>query len=147
MAASKNNSTNTNNWIENLKIIAIYGIPVIVTVGAAAYGANKFIKTNKQVSAGKDVLLYASPESIANQLRMAFENDYVPGTDEESVFDAFNKMPNQAYYQQVITAYKNLFSSSFLLQLSNNLPDDLKSELSSTDYMKVASIIQSKPLR
>lgn len=140
-------NTNSNDWIANLKTIAVYGIPVALTAGGLIYGATRYIKSTKKDSAQKDVLLYASPESIANQLRMAFENDYYPGTDEESVFDAFNKMPTQAYYQLVIAAYKSLFGSSFFLQLSNSLPDDLKNELSAADYMKVASIIQSKPLR
>ena len=145
--ANQVTTTKDNDWIANIKTIAVYGIPVALTAGGIIYGANRYIKSTKQISASKDVLVFASPESFANQIRMAFENDYYPGTDEESVFDAFTKMPSQGFYQQVIAAYKNLFGSSFFLQLSNSLPDDLKNELSSADYMKVASILHSKPLR
>lgn len=136
-----------DSFMDDLKTIAVTVGVVGVVGGTAIYFGSKQIKKAKQQSAGKDALSIGKPENTASMLRLAFENDYWPGTDEEALFAALNQMPSQAYYQEVIKAYRKLYESSFWMGLSNDLAQDMKSELSSSDYMKAAQIIASKPLR
>lgn len=82
-----------------------------------------------------------SPASFAKRLKMAFDNDgpFGWGTDEEAIYTIFRQLPSRAFYAQVVSAYKTLYS--------NDLNAVLQDELRTTEFNKVVAIYQSRPLK
>jgi hypothetical protein len=127
---------------------------VLGTVGAVVltggfFGVRHLIRQARQDNASKDSVIQGNPAETARAIRMAFENDNVPGTNEDSIYAALQRMPNQRFYAQVYTEYKKLYSgstwSNFYHGLSNDLNSDMESELSLTEFSKAKQIINSLP--
>lgn len=78
-------------------------------------------------------------QSWAKRLRAAFEITYwmVPGTDEDAIKAVFIEIPTQAAFEETAKAYQSLYS--------DNLIDDLKSELEFYEYGPMMEIILKKP--
>lgn len=79
------------------------------------------------------------PLSLAKRLKAAFDKTYgfIPGTDEEAIRAVFSEIPSQTVYIQVGVAY--------FREYGKHLPDELKSELGSSDYYNMMKMITSKP--
>ncbi len=79
------------------------------------------------------------PLALAKRLKAAFDKTYgfIPGTDEEAIRAVFSEIPSQTVYIQVGVAY--------FREYGKHLPDELKSELGSSDYYNMMKMITSKP--
>jgi hypothetical protein len=79
------------------------------------------------------------PLSLAKRLKAAFDKTYgfIPGTDAEAIRAVFSEIPTQDLYIQVGVAY--------FKEYGKHLPDELKSELDSSDYFNMMKMITSKP--
>ncbi len=75
--------------------------------------------------------------TIAKQIKMAFENDGWWGTDKVALRAALRAIPSKAEFRKAISSYKKLYNG--------NLLADMQSELKSTEYNEMLSIIAVKP--
>jgi hypothetical protein len=74
---------------------------------------------------------------FAKQLRSAMSG---LGTDEESIFTIFGKLPNKTAISQVAMEYKNQYGFPFYI-MGDNLQDDLLNELSPSEVTTLMGII------
>lgn len=130
----------------NIQKIAISGVLLALVVSGGVYAVNKVVKDVKKNTASKDTLEYNSPENLATQIRNGFINDNWPGTDEDLIFEAFEQMPTQSFYQKVRIAYTRLFKPDLWQGLTNDLAEDLTVKLSSSEQAKISKILNSKPV-
>jgi hypothetical protein len=77
-----------------------------------------------------------SPADYAQRIKMSFENDGWPGTDEEALRVVLREIPSKEVLYAVIKSYN---------AGGKNLMLDMKSELTTTEYNEMLSIIASKP--
>ena len=109
----------------------------IVVVGVGIWAGKKIIGkmvSNQESGKGFDEGL---PAATAKKLKMGFENDGWPGTDEAKVREALMQIPSQESFEKVKRSYQKQFSS--------NLVNDLQDELSSSEYEEMIQIIRTKP--
>lgn len=139
----------TDKRIENIKVIALYSIITIVTVGGTVYGVTRVIKVRKQKNAQDNALQEGSPENIANQLYFAFQNTEAWwismgvgwGTDTESLYKIYqNDIKSKDHYTKVIKAYAALYKG-------RSLNGDLSSELENEPkvYTDLTKLLATKP--
>ena len=76
-----------------------------------------------------------SPADFAQRIKMAFENDGWPGTDEEALRVVLREIPTKEVLYAVIKSY-NAGGKSMML--------DMKSELTTTEYNEMLAIISGK---
>lgn len=90
-------------------------------------------KTGQKVDPNK---LY---KTWAIRLKAAFDKTYgfLPGTDEQAIAIVFNEMPTQKAFINTGVAYWK--------EYKRKLMDDLKDELSSSDWLEKMKIITAKP--
>jgi hypothetical protein len=92
----------------------------------------------KPIKAGQKV----SPDKLyrawAIRLKAAFDKTYgfLPGTDEKAIVAVFNEIPTQQAFINTGVAYWK--------EYKRKLIDDLKDELSSSDYLQYMQIITTK---
>jgi hypothetical protein len=77
-----------------------------------------------------------SPADYAQRIKMAFENDGWPGTDEEALRSVFREIPSKEVLYAVIRSY-NVGGKNLML--------DMKGELTTTEYNEMLAIIAGKP--
>lgn len=116
-----------------------YGLIGLAVLGGAALLINNLIKKSKSNLEERFTLEDGSAATFAKQLKMAFENDGWPGTDEEAIRQVLRKVASKEDFQRVIDSYQRLYNNSLLR--------DLKDELSSSEYAEMVAIISSKPDR
>lgn len=114
-----------------------YGIAISLLAGAGFYFINKAVKKQKAKKSDLKSLDDGSPQTIAKQIKMAFENDGLPGTDLEKLRYIMGSLKTKEQWKQVMTEYSNQFHS--------NLLQDMKDELESSEYDEMMSIKESKP--
>jgi hypothetical protein len=66
------------------------------------------------------------------------------GTNEESIFTIFGKLPNKTAISQISWEYKQQYGFPFYI-LGDNLQDDLLNELSATEVTTLMKIINKLP--
>ncbi len=114
-----------------------YGIVATVILGTGIYFLNRTIKKQKAKKSDLKSFDDGSPSTIAKQIKMAFENDGLPGTDLEKLRYIMGALKNKEQWKQVMTEYSN--------QFHNNLLQDMKDELESSEYDEMMFIKESKP--
>ena len=77
------------------------------------------------------------PAAYAKQIKMAFENDGWPGTDEQALRQVMLSIPSKEVFDKVISSYRKLYR--------NNLLEDMASELQSSEYKEMLNILAGKP--
>lgn len=76
----------------------------------------------------------------ADQLHNAIKNDgWFFGTDEQSIRKVLQAIPSRKHYEKVERYYKKQFNKV--------LADDLRGDLSTSEYDEMLAIIESKPLK
>jgi len=78
-----------------------------------------------------------TPQTIAKQLKMAFENDGYWGTDVDTVRKVLTKIKSKAQMKKIFDAYTK--------EYHNNLYKDLSDELQTSEYNEMLQIIAAKP--
>ena len=88
--------------------------------------------------AEKDSLDEGDPATYAKQLKMAFDNDnwFGWGTNLKLVFQVFEEIPSKGMYKKVQSSYFDMYAKP--------LNSDLESELSSSEYNQMISLLSSK---
>lgn len=107
---------------------------------AAASGLTLLtIKLIHGVQAGNEQnkSLEDGPALYAKQIKMAFENDGWPGTDEEALRQVMRSIPSKEVFDKVVTSYRKMYR--------NNLLEDMASELQSSEYKEMLNILAGKP--
>jgi hypothetical protein len=116
-----------------------YSLIGLAVLGGAAILINSLIKKSKSNLEERLTLEDGSAATFAKQLKMAFENDGWPGTDEEAIRQVLRKVASKEDFQRVIDSYQRLYNDSLLR--------DMKSELTSSEYAEMIAIISAKPDR
>ena len=77
-----------------------------------------------------------SPADYAQRIKMAFENNGWPGTDEEALRTVLREIPSKEVLYSVIRSY-NAGGKNMML--------DMKGELATTEYNEMLALIAGKP--
>lgn len=78
-----------------------------------------------------------TPQTIAKQIKMAFENDGYWGTDVETLRKVMIEIKSKARLKKVYDAYTK--------EYHNNLYKDMSDELQTSEYNEMLQIIAAKP--
>ncbi len=78
-----------------------------------------------------------TPQTIAKQIKMAFENDGYWGTDVETLRKVLTEIKSKAQLKKVYDAYTK--------EYHNNLYKDMSDELQTSEYNEMLQIIAAKP--
>lgn len=116
-----------------------YSLIGLAVLGGAAILISGLIKKSRSNLEERLTLEDGSSATFAKQLKMAFENDGWPGTDEEAIRVVLRKVASKEDFQKVIDSYQRLYNDSLLR--------DMKSELTSSEYAEMVAIISAKPDR
>ncbi len=116
------------------KLILGFSAAVILT-GTVLLG-KKFVQNQISNREEKKSFEEGTPATYAKQIKMAFENDGWPGTDMDRLRNVLIEIPTKAEFEKVAKSYQKLYA--------NNLMKDLSSELQSTQYNEMLSIIAAK---
>ncbi len=114
-----------------------YSLIGIVMVGGAAFIGTRIVKKAIAKNEQSKTLIEGSAPTIAKQIKMAFDNDGWWGTDKETLREAIRTIPSKSEFRKVMMSYKKLYGSSLLA--------DMQSELKSTEYKEMLSIVAVKP--
>lgn len=114
-----------------------YGIVASIVLGASIYFVDRTIKKQKAKKSDKKSFEDGSPQTIAKQIKMTFENDGLPGTDLEKLRFIISNIKSKEQWNQVLLEYSKQFST--------NLLQDMKEELQSSEYDEMLFIKESKP--
>lgn len=119
------------------KTVLAYGMGITLVGGAGAFLIGRYLKDQKERQSDNKSLIPGSPQTIAKQLKMAFENNYVPGTDLVKLRELFQNLKSIEQFDEVVKEYHKQFDS--------NLLADMKGELSTSEYEEMLYIKAAKP--
>lgn len=124
--------------VDNFKTIIIYSTLGILVTGGLILAGKQFYNSTKKNRTNNRSLEEGDPSTLARQLKMAFENDmpFGWGTNEGMVEKVFYQIPSKEFFVKVQKAYK--------AETGNNLNEDLAEELTSEEYNKIISILNSR---
>lgn len=125
------------NWSARDKKIFLLVTGGIVVGTTGFLIARHLIKKSKGARVQQQIVFEGSPASFVQDLINAFEG---AGTDEDSIYAVFARMPSQQFYLNVVKAYKDHPNGG-------NLGDDLGEELDTEELQVVKNILASKPAR
>jgi hypothetical protein len=116
-----------------------YSFMGLIVLGGSFYLGRKLIRNVKSTNEEKKTYEDGSSATYAKQLKMAFENDmwFGWGTDEEAIRTVMRKIPSKEVFRQVITSYERLYARSLM--------EDMKDELTTTEYNEMLAILAAKP--
>lgn len=114
-----------------------YGIAASLILGAGIYFIDRAVKKQKEKKSDLKSFADGSPQTLAKQIKMTFENDGLPGTDLVKLRYLMGSLKSKQQWNQVLTEYDNQFHS--------NLLADMKKELESSEYDEMMFIKESKP--
>jgi hypothetical protein len=122
-----------------LKEKLTYSIVSLVVLSGSFLLGRSVVRGARSTSEQKKTYEDGGAASFAQQLRMAFENDnyFEWGTDEEAIRSVVRKVPSKDEFKNVINSYQKLYARSLM--------GDLKSELQTSEYNEMLSIIAGKP--
>lgn len=128
-------TTETNTWTTKEKIV--YGLLSVVGIGGTIWWGNRFIHKQIADKAENKSFEDGSPQTIAKQIKMAFDNDGWWGTNITALREALTSVSSQADWNNVVKSYSQLYNS--------NLLKDMSDELQSSEYNEMVQIINAKP--
>ena len=133
-----NASANTTDEF-TLKEKVTYTILGIVVIGGSFLIGRSMIRKVKSDNEERKTFEDGSAATYAKQVKMAFENDGWPGTDEEALRNILRRVASKEDFKNVLTSYERLYNSSLMR--------DMKEELQATEYNEMLAIIAGKPDR
>lgn len=133
-----NTSANSNDEF-TLKEKFTYAILGIVVIGGSFLIGRSMIRKAKADNEERKTYEDGNAATYAKQIKMAFENDGWPGTDEEALRNVLRKIASKEDFKNVLTSYERLYN--------NSLMRDMKDELQATEYNEMLAIIAGKPDR
>ncbi|MGC4036082.1 MAG: hypothetical protein QM764_08975 [Chitinophagaceae bacterium] len=134
-----NTETSTDSSVFTLKEKITYGIIGIVVIGGSFFIGRSILRKARSTSEEKKTYEEGKPATYAKQIKMAFENDnwFGWGTDEEALRKTIQAIPSKDEVRKVINSYQKLYARSMMA--------DMQSELSTSEYNEMLSIIAAKP--
>lgn len=108
-------------------------------LGGLIWWGNRFIKNKVEDKAHSKSFEDGTPETIAKQLKMSFENDGYWGTDITRLRKVLSEIDSKQQLDKVFKAYKK--------EYHRNLYEDLSDELQTSEYNEMLQIIAAKPLK
>jgi len=114
-----------------------YTIASGLVIGAGIYAIYRVVRKGKEKKSDSKSFQDGTPQTIAKQIKMAFENDGKPGTDIDKLRMIMSALKSKEQFIQVTKEYEKQFHS-LLLQ-------DMKDELQSSEYDEMLYIKESKP--
>ncbi|MBO9565542.1 MAG: hypothetical protein J7621_22385 [Niastella sp.] len=116
-----------------------YGLLGIVVLGGAFILVRNLVRQTRSNLEERLTLDDGNAATFAKQLKMAFENDGWPGTDENAIREVLRRIASKEDFKAVIDSYQRLYNESLLR--------DMKDELTTSEYDEMLSIISAKPDR
>ena len=116
-----------------------YTLLGVLVLGGSFFIGRNLIRTAKANSEEKKTYEDGSSATYAKQIKMAFENDmwFGWGTDETALRKTIRAIPSKQVFREVINSYQNLYNSSMM--------KDMQDELTTTEYNEILAIIAAKP--
>jgi len=124
---------NDDGWKDTIKWIALALALTGVTFLVLRKGVWK-IQTNKEQNKSTIV---GNAQTNAKAMKMAFDNDGWPGTDEVAVREIMRSLKSRKDYDDMVKSYQKNYH--------RNLNKDLESELTSAEYQEMLYILATKP--
>lgn len=121
----------------SLKEKVIYSLLAAAGITGVIVFGKKFI--DKQISnkAHSKSFEDGTPETLAKQIKMAFENDGYFGTDTNALRNVLTQINSKAELDKVYKAYQKEYHSSMY--------KDMSDELQTTEYNEMLQIMAAKP--
>ncbi|NLR58835.1 annexin [Chitinophaga polysaccharea] len=120
-----------------LKEKLVLGIAGVVVLGGAVILVRRMIRKQQADATERLTYLDGSAATYAKQIKMAFANDGWWGTNMAALRETIARIPSKQVLRQTMTAYQKLYNRSMLR--------DMESELQSSEYSEMLSIIAAKP--
>jgi hypothetical protein len=117
----------------------LYGALALAGVATAVVLGGRFIKNKIADKSQAKSFEEGTPETLAKQIKMAFENDGYFGTDTKALRAVLTRIKSKTELDKVFKAYQKQFNS--------NMYRDMSSELQSTEYNEMLQIMAGKPDR
>ena len=114
-----------------------YSLLGVIVLGGAVIVGRNWVKKAEAKTEQTRSLDDGSSATYAKQIKMAFENDGWWGTNKDQLRDTMRAIPSKSEFRKVITSYQKMYNSSLL--------GDMQSELKSSEYNEMLSIISAKP--
>jgi hypothetical protein len=114
-----------------------YSLLGLALVGGATFLAGRTIRKARARSEQNKTLADGSAATSAKRIKMAFDNDGWWGTDKDALRLAIREISSKSEFRKVMKSYQKLYNS--------NLLGDMQSELKSTEYSEMLSIVSVKP--
>lgn len=111
--------------------LAAAGLTGLVWLGT------KFVKNKVEDKAHSKSFDDGTPETVAKQIKMAFENDGYWGTDVPKLRKVLSDIVSRDELDKVFKAYKK--------EYHRNLYEDMSDELQTSEYNEMLQIIAAKP--
>lgn len=108
----------------------------VLTLGTGVYFLLRHFSTKKKNKFENASFEIGSAETIAKQIKMAFDNNGFWGTQLEELRRIYSAIPSKEFYRKIQDAYAIKYG---------NLNADLTSELKSTEYNELLYIMAAKP--
>lgn len=121
----------------SLKEKILYGFGGAIVLAGSFFLGRKIIRKGISNKEENKTLEEGTPATWAKQIKMAFENDGWPGTDMEKLRATLREIPSKEEMNKTGKSYKKLYASSML--------SDMSSELQTTQYNEMLSIMAAKP--
>jgi len=114
-----------------------YSLLGLVLAGGTVFFISRAVKKARTSSEQGKTLEDGNAPTYAKRIKMAFDNDGWWGTDKDALRLAVREIPSKSEFRKVMVSYKKLYNSSLL--------GDMQSELKSTEYNEMLSIVSVKP--
>jgi uncharacterized protein (UPF0335 family) len=129
---------NSNSESEfSLKEKIAYSLASALGIGAIIFFGSRLVKARRSANSDKFSFQEGSPQTIAKQIKMAFENDGQWGTDVKRLRLIMSKVKSKDEMEKVRQEYQKQYNSP--------LYRDMQSELQSSEYDEMMQIIEGKP--
>ena len=115
----------------------IFGVLAVGVAGLTFWGLQKMIQEAVSNKEENKTLEEGSAATLAKQIKMAFDNDGWPGTDEVALRRVVSQIPSKEELEKIIRSYAKLYH--------RNLLEDMADELTTSEYNEMLYIISAKP--
>jgi hypothetical protein len=128
-------NTKQKNGMSNKEII-LYTMGSVLLVGGTFFVGRKLVRDVVKRHEENNSVEDGSIASYAKSIKMAFDNDGWWGTDEQALRTTLISIPSKQTFNSVAKSYQRLYNKSLMA--------DMQSELSTSEYNEMVSIINGK---
>lgn len=129
------NTKQKDKGMSNKEVI-LYTMGSVLLIGGTFFVGRKLVRDAVKKHEENNSVEDGSIASYAKAIKMAFDNDGWWGTDEDALRNTLISIPSKATFQQVVKSYQRLYNKSLMA--------DMQSELSTSEYNEMVSIINGK---